>query len=111
MVHSKSKEKYANHLKIVLQTLEDQELYAKFSTCELCLSVVTLLGYIISSEGMKVDLQKTEQVKKWPRPVTLIGILRFLGLAGYCRRFLESFSSIDALLTRPYSEKGKVHIV
>ena len=34
LVYSKNIEEHACHLRIVLQTLKDHELYAKFSKCE-----------------------------------------------------------------------------
>lgn len=45
-------EKHANHLKIVLQTLKNKELYGKFSKCEIWIAFVAFLGHIISGEGI-----------------------------------------------------------
>lgn len=46
---------------------------------------MTFLGYIISSEGIMVDLEKFVAMKRCPRPMTLSYIRIFLGLAGYYR--------------------------
>ena len=37
LIYSKNKEDHASYPKIVLQTLKDRELYAKFTKCEFCL--------------------------------------------------------------------------
>ena len=58
--------------------------------------LVTLLGHIISSEGVEVDLSKMEAVKNCPRPLTPTYIKSFLGLADYYRRFVEGFASIKS---------------
>ncbi|XP_075110082.1 uncharacterized protein LOC142181216 [Nicotiana tabacum] len=100
LLYSKSKEDHAEHLRIALQTLKKNELYAKFSKCELWLQSVAFLGHVVSSEGIKVDPQKTEAVKNWPRPTTPTEIRSFLGLAAYYRRFVEGFSSLAAPLTK-----------
>ena len=46
-----------------------------------------------------MDPQKIEAVRKWPKPTSYTDIKSFLGLAGYDRRFVEAFSSIDSPLT------------
>ncbi|XP_070025629.1 uncharacterized protein [Nicotiana sylvestris] len=61
---------------------------------------VAFLGHVVSSEGIKVDPQKTEAVKNWPRSTTPTKIRSFLGLAGYYRRFVEGFSSLVSPLTK-----------
>nr|XP_009778496.1 PREDICTED: uncharacterized protein LOC104227845 [Nicotiana sylvestris] len=98
---------HAEHLKIVLQTPQDHKLYAKFSKYEFWLKSVAGLGHVISGEGMKVDSQKIEAVKNWPRPTSVSDIRNFLGLAGYYRRFVERFSSISSPLTRLTQKKVK----
>ncbi|XP_070013057.1 uncharacterized protein [Nicotiana sylvestris] len=100
LVYCKSKEDHAEHLRIALQTVKENELYAKFSKCEFWLQSVAFLGHVVSSEGIKVDSQKTEAVKNWARPTTPTEIRSFLGLAGYYRRFVEGFSSLAAPLTK-----------
>nr|XP_009799866.1 PREDICTED: uncharacterized protein LOC104245864 [Nicotiana sylvestris] len=72
---------HARHLRIVLQTLQDHKLYAKFSKCEFWLKSVAFLGHIISGEGVKVDSQKIEAVKNWPRPTSVSDKRSFLGLS------------------------------
>nr|XP_009775700.1 PREDICTED: uncharacterized protein LOC104225568 [Nicotiana sylvestris] len=90
LVYSKSKEDHAEHLRIALQTLKENELYAKFSKYEFWLQSVAFLGHVVSSEGIKVDPHKREAVKNWPRPTTPTEIRSFLGLAGYYKRQLKN---------------------
>ncbi|GJT32300.1 putative reverse transcriptase domain-containing protein [Tanacetum coccineum] len=48
-------EEYIEHLKLILELLKKEELYAKFSKCEFWLSKVQFLGHVIDSEGIHVD--------------------------------------------------------
>jgi len=61
----------------------------------------------VSSEGIRVDSQKIEAVKQWPRPTSATDIRSFLGLAGYYRQFVEGFSSIASPLIKLTQKKVK----
>nr|XP_025669964.1 uncharacterized protein LOC112769693 [Arachis hypogaea] len=99
-LYSKSATEHEYHLRIVLQTLRDHKLYAKFSKCEFWLDQVTSLGHVVSTDGIMVDPKKVEAVQKWPRPTTVTEIHSFLGLAGYYRQFIKDFSRISTPLTK-----------
>ena len=49
---------------------------------------------------MLVDPEKVEAFISWERPKSVFEIHSFLGLAGYCRRFIEDFSRLAAPMTR-----------
>ena len=49
---------------------------------------------------MSVDLEKVEAFMSWERPKSVFEIHSFLGLAGYCRSFIEDFSQLAAPMTR-----------
>ncbi|GJU28057.1 putative reverse transcriptase domain-containing protein [Tanacetum coccineum] len=63
LIYSKSEEEHAEHLKLILELLKKEELYAKFSKCEFWLSKVQFLGHVIDSEGIHVDPTKIESIK------------------------------------------------
>ena len=89
LIYSPSKEEHENHLKIVLMTLREHKLFAKFSKCEFWLSQVAFLGHVISAEGISVDPAKVSVVRNWKQPNTITEIKSFLRLAGYYRKFIK----------------------
>ncbi|KAG8472681.1 hypothetical protein CXB51_034615 [Gossypium anomalum] len=103
------------HLRIVLQTLRDKQLYAKFSKCEFWLREVSFLGHIVSASGIRVDPSKISAIMDWKPPRNVSEVRSFLGLAGYYRRFVKGFSMIVTPLTKllqkdvkfEWSEKGQ----
>ena len=58
LVYSRSEEEHAMHLRLVLQTLREHQLYAKFSKCEFWLNQVAFLGHVVSRDGIQVDPKK-----------------------------------------------------
>ena len=74
LVYSKNAEEHAFHLKIVLQTLRERQLYAKFSKCEFWLNEVMFLGHVVYENGIFVDLRKVEAIVNWERPKNVIEI-------------------------------------
>ena len=100
LVYSSSKEEHAEHLRIILQTLREQQLYAKFIKCQFWLDRVAFLGHVVSAEGISVDPQKIEAIVDWKPPTNVTEVRSFLGLAGCYRKFVEGFSKIATPLTK-----------
>nr|GEY53442.1 hypothetical protein [Tanacetum cinerariifolium] len=63
LIYSKTQEEHVEHLRIVLEFLKKEKLYAKFSKCEFWLREVQFLGHVINGSGIHVDPSKIEVVK------------------------------------------------
>ncbi|KAH0712078.1 hypothetical protein KY289_008037 [Solanum tuberosum] len=55
LIYSRNEKDHASHLRIVLQTLKDRELYDKFSKCQFWVESLAFLGHIVSVDGIRVD--------------------------------------------------------
>ena len=62
LIYSKSEEDHECHLRVVLQTMREHQLYAKFSKCEFWLTEVRFLGHVVSTSGVSMDPEKVEAV-------------------------------------------------
>nr|GEW13935.1 putative reverse transcriptase domain-containing protein [Tanacetum cinerariifolium] len=69
LIYSKTKEEHEDHLKLVLESLRKEKLYAKFSKCEFWLWKVHFLGHMVNLSGIYVDPNKIEELnmrqKRW----------------------------------------------
>ena len=100
LVYSKDRENDDTHLRVVLETLRKEQLYAKLSKYEFLLNEVSFLGHIVSKERIRVDPKKIEVVVEWKPPRNVTEVRSFLGLAYYYRRFVKGFSMTAAPMKR-----------
>ena len=68
---------------MVSQILREHQLYAKPSKCDFYQTKIQYLGYVISKEGIAVDLAKIEVIMEWPTPRNVTYVRPFLGLVGF----------------------------
>ncbi|GJU15650.1 putative reverse transcriptase domain-containing protein [Tanacetum coccineum] len=92
LVYSKDEEEHGNHLKIILELLKKERLYAKFSKCDFWLDLVQFLGHVIDRSGVHVDPAKIEAIKSWAAPMTLKeGTEDFMV---YCNASLKGYGAV-----------------
>ncbi|GJX44865.1 putative reverse transcriptase domain-containing protein [Tanacetum coccineum] len=114
---TRTQEEHVEHLRLVLELLKKEKLYAKFSKCEFWLREVQFLGHVINGNEIHVDPSKIESVKNWKAFRTPTEVRSFLGLAGYYRskkelnmqqrRWIELFSDYDCKI-RYHPSKANV---
>ncbi|GJZ11504.1 putative reverse transcriptase domain-containing protein [Tanacetum coccineum] len=63
LIYYRNKEEHTNHLRIILELLKKEKLYAKFSKCDFWIHIVQFLGHLIDSQRLHVDPVKIEAVK------------------------------------------------
>ena len=82
LIYSQSEKEHEDHLRIILQALEEHQLYAKFSKCEFWFTEVRFLGHVVSASGVFVDPEKFEAIMSWEkvslRDTQFLGIGRIL---------------------------------
>lgn len=52
---------------------------------------MTYLGHVINKQGVGMESEKVEVLRKWEQPQGVKGLQEFLMLAGYYRRFVSEF--------------------
>ncbi|WMV55056.1 hypothetical protein MTR67_048441 [Solanum verrucosum] len=97
LVYSKTEEDHIQHLRIVLQRLKEEKLYAKFSKYEFWLDSVAFLGHVVSKEGIRVDPAKIESFSTITSPLTRL--TRQSASFQWSNECEESFQKLKTLLT------------
>lgn len=97
LIPSKTFDEGLQRLEQVLSLLLDAGLTLKMEKCNFFQEKIVFLGFEIGKFGIRPGEQKTQAVSKFPVPRNQSDVRRFLGLAGFFRRFVKDF----ALLARP----------
>ncbi|MBW0513254.1 hypothetical protein O181_052969 [Austropuccinia psidii MF-1] len=104
MVFSSSEEEHVKHVASVLQRLGDNNLFSKASKCVFHASSVGYLGYVISSEVLKMDSCKVQQILHWPQPKNIKTLQYFLGFANFypclIKNYCKKISALTSLLKK-----------
>ena len=96
LVFSKKLDDHVSHLKLVLEVLLKNQLFAKMSKCVFRCQEVEYLGHLILGEGVRIDPKKIEAMQNWPTPTSIMALRGFLRLIGYYRKFIKNYRVIDA---------------
>jgi hypothetical protein len=71
---SKTREEHIQTLKMVLQQLREEKLFAQAKKCEFLLPEIDLLGVKVSAKGFHMEEKKVTQVKEWKPPKNMWGV-------------------------------------
>ena len=99
LIYSKDKESHTKHVQLVLEALCKKDLKLKPEKCEFYKTEIEFLGYIVTTEGLKMDPAKVKAVWDWPLPTMVKETQSFLGFANFYRRFIKGYSLMAKPLT------------
>ncbi len=79
---------------LVLQCLQELDLYLRPTKCSFNQTSVEYLGLIISEGELRMDPVKLKAIQDWPQPKTVKDIQKFLGFCNFYRRFVKDYSTV-----------------
>jgi hypothetical protein len=100
MIYSENELEHEEHVCKVLQRLREAGLQADIKKSEFSVKRTKYLGFIISTDGIEADPEKTAVINQWEPPRTVKGIQSFLGFCNFYRRFIKNYSRIARPLSR-----------
>ena len=103
IIYSKNETEHEKHVKMVLERLRAAGLQASIKKCEFHVTRTKYLGFILTTEGIEVDPEKTQVIHDWKVPNTVRGVQSFLGFCNFYRRFIKDYSRV----ARPLNQLTK----
>ncbi len=79
---------------LVLQCLQELDLYLRPTKCSFNQTSVEYLGLIISEGELRIDLVKLKAIQDWPLPKTVKDIQKFLGFCNFYHHFVKDYSTL-----------------
>ena len=89
IIFSRTPEEHVSRLRKVFQRFHNANLKINPARCAFFQTKVQFLGHIVSKDGLQVDPEKVDVVKKFPIPKNQTEVKSFLGLASYNRCYLQ----------------------
>ncbi|GAB1608626.1 hypothetical protein Ahia01_001147000 [Argonauta hians] len=94
IVHGETKEDHDKNLKNLLELCRRVGLRLNRKKAEIRKQEISFLGHLITSDGLKIDPEKLEAIRKMPKPEDVEGVRRFCGFVNYLAKFLPKLSDI-----------------
>lgn len=99
-IYAKNWRELMRNLIEVLKALRDAGLTLNLKKCFFGMDIITYLGYVLGNGVIKPGERKIKAIEEYPVPTNVHEIRRFLGLAGFFRRFIPRYANITLPLTR-----------
>jgi hypothetical protein len=94
LIFTKDRTTHKKLVQLVLQRLQDNNLFLKPEKCSFYQTRIEYLGLVISHNSIEMDEGKLSAIKDWPIPRRLKDVQSFLGFGNFYQRFIARFSEI-----------------
>ena len=94
VVHGETEEEHDKNLRNLLELCRKIGLRLNRGKAEIKKQEISFLGHLITSDGLKIDPEKLEAIKKMPKPEDVEGVRRFCGFVNYLAKFLPKLSDV-----------------
>ena len=107
VIYSETWEQHIHRITKFFEKMSEARLTINLVKSNFGQATVTYLGYVVGQGRIKPVSAKIDTIVEFPIPTNRKQLMRFLGMAGFYRKFCLNFSDIVACLTSLTSKKVK----
>ena len=107
IIYSDSWSDHLQRIRKFFDRLSKGKLTVNLAKTEFCHATVTFLGHLVGQGQVKPLEAKVNAISEFPVPKCKRQLMRFLGMAGYYRKFCKNFSGIAEPLTNLLKKSTK----
>ena len=100
IIFSENAEQHLKHIQIVLTKLKQANLKLKKSKCAFFKKELHYLGHLFTTDDIKPQTEKIRAISEMKPPTNQKGVREFLGMVGYCRKFISRFADTARPMTK-----------
>lgn len=100
IVHGKDTKEHDESLVKLLRRMEERNLTLKREKCVFGMNRVVFMGLLLSKYGVGPTEEKVRAVRETQIPTSASEVRSFLGLVGFCSRFLPDFATTSEPLRK-----------
>ena len=98
LIYSSNLKEHKKHMLLILAKLCEFGIQADVDKCEFHVTKIKYLGFIISTEGIKIDPAKVAAIRNWDRLTCVKEIHLFISFCNFHQRFIREFSNVASPL-------------
>ena len=99
LVYSKTPQEHVEHVRIVLDILQQHKLYANKKKCQFGTESIEYLGHVVTAKRVAADEGKIQAMKESKEPRNVKELRGFLGLTSYYQKFVQGYGDIARPMT------------
>jgi hypothetical protein len=107
LIFSKTEVEHLKHLATVMKRLQQEKLLINMKKSSFMKTELIYLGFVISANKLRINLDKVEVIKNWPSPKSIFEVRSFHGLASFYQNFIRNFSGISAPMMDTVKKRHK----
>jgi len=96
LIYSTNEKEHEDHIRKVLQRLQEFGLYCKAEKCQMGVREVGFLRFVINSDGIGMESDCISTIEDWLTPELVQEVQVLLGFANFYRRFIRKYGKVTA---------------